>query len=127
MYGKKSKGKLTAKQKTLPKGLQRPEEDIREEFLTGLRLMFPDLMDSDIVSARVHRAGKVQPLQVLNFSDHIPKSVTSHADFFVHNTAQFVNNTLNNNEVIRAVNAFLDEHEGSLEMFQDTKSAANVS
>lgn len=90
--------------------LRRPEEEVREEFLEGLRIMFPDLADEDIVSSRVHRAFKVQPLQVLGFSKHIPKSTTSHADFFVHNTAQFVNNTLNNNEVIRAVDAFLVAH-----------------
>lgn len=90
--------------------LRRPEDELREEFLAGLRIMFPDLADKKIVSAKIHRAFKVQPLQVLGFSEHIPKSVTRHADFFVHNTAQFVNNTLNNNEVIRAVNAFLDTY-----------------
>ncbi len=90
--------------------LRRPEEDLEREFLEGLRLMFPDLRDEDIVSSRIHRAFKVQPLQVLDFSERIPKSATRHQDFFVHNTAQFVNNTLNNNEVIRAVDAFLDKH-----------------
>ena len=34
---------------------------------------------------------------------------TRNSDFYVVNTAQFANNTLNNNEVIRSVNAFLDE------------------
>jgi protoporphyrinogen oxidase len=90
--------------------LRRPEDELREEFLQGLRIMFPDLADEDIVSDRIHRAFKVQPLQVLDFSKLIPKSSTRHPDFFIHNTAQFVNNTLNNNEVIRAVDAFLDEH-----------------
>jgi len=87
--------------------LKRPEEEVRNEFLAGLRLIFPDFSDDDIVSCRVHRAIKVQPLQVLNFSDLIPTIATQHPDFFVLNTAQFVNNTLNNNEVIRAVDAFM--------------------
>ena len=103
--------------------LKRPEEDLRDEFLRGLRIMFPDLGADDIVSSRIHRAFKVQPLQVLDFSQYIPKSATQHPDFFVHNTAQFVNNTLNNNEVIRAVNAFLDKHghcfEGEAEQTED--------
>lgn len=94
--------------------LQRPETEVRDEFLAGLKEMFPGLDDEDIVSCRVHRAIKVQPLQVLGFSDLIPRSSTRHPDFFVHNTAQFVNNTLNNNEVIRAVDAFLERHADDL-------------
>ena len=36
---------------------------------------------------------------------------TRHPDFYVVNTAQFASNTLNNNEVIRSVNAFLEQFE----------------
>ena len=106
--------------------LRRAEDELREEFLCGLRLMFPDLSDDDIVSSRIHRAVKVQPLQVLNFSDYIPRAATRHPDFFVHNTAQFVNNTLNNNEVIRAVDAFLDEYGAALEAGVESDSDALV-
>jgi len=92
----------------------RTEEEVREEFLRGLKIMFPDLDNTDIVSSRIHRAIKVQPLQVLNFSEIIPKTETLHPDFFVLNTAQFVNNTLNNNEVIRAVDTFVDRYREAL-------------
>ncbi len=95
--------------------LRRPEEELKSEFMQGLRLMFPDLKDEDVVSNTIHRAFKVQPLQVLNFSEIIPKPKTRHPDFYVHNTAQFVNNTLNNNEVIRAVDAFMDQFGGEFE------------
>lgn len=94
--------------------MRRPEEQVREDFLRGLRIIYPDLDDADIVSARVYRAIKVQPLQVLDFSEIVPKTQTRHQDFFVLNTAQFVNNTLNNNEVIRAVDSFVDEYRGAL-------------
>jgi protoporphyrinogen oxidase len=100
--------------------LRRPEEDLRAEFLDGLRIMFPELKDDDIVSARIHRAFKVQPLQVLNFSRLSPKTETRNDDFFVHNTAQFVNNTLNNNEVIRAVDAFMATHGDQLGDVRET-------
>jgi protoporphyrinogen oxidase len=90
--------------------LRRPESELREEFIAGLRLMFPDLSDDDIVSDRIYRAIKVQPLQVLGFSELIPKTATRHPDFYVHNTAQFVNNTLNNNAVIQAVDAFMERY-----------------
>lgn len=87
--------------------LRKDESELRAEFLHGLRLICPDLDDKDILSARIHRAKSVQPLQVLNFSSLVPHVDTLHKDFFVLNTAQFVNNTLNNNEVIRAVETFL--------------------
>ena len=90
--------------------LRRPESELREEFLIGLRIMFPDLTDDDIVNDRVHRAAKVQPLQVLGFSELTPKTATKHPDFYVHNTAQFVNSTLNNNAVIEAVDAFMEKY-----------------
>lgn len=35
---------------------------------------------------------------------------TRHKDFFVLNTSQFVNSTLNNNAVIGAVNEFVQAH-----------------
>ena len=95
--------------------LRRPEGELQKEFLAGLRLMFPNLTDDDIVSDRIHRAVKVQPLQVLGFSGLIPKTATRHPDFYVHNTAQFVNNTLNNNAVIQAVDAFMEKYGGQFE------------
>ncbi|NJO12645.1 MAG: NAD(P)/FAD-dependent oxidoreductase, partial [Gammaproteobacteria bacterium] len=88
--------------------LRAPEAQIRERFLAGLKEMFPDFDHADIQSVHVHRAIKVQPLQVIDYSTLVPQPRTRHADFYVLNTAQFVNNTLNNNEVIRTVNAFLE-------------------
>ena len=70
--------------------------------------VYPDFDESDIVSSRIHRATKVQPLQVLGFSGMTPRTETLDDGFFVLNTAQFVNNTLNNNEVIRAVDSFYE-------------------
>jgi protoporphyrinogen oxidase len=87
--------------------MKRDESELRAEFLRGLRLIFPELSDEDVISAHIHRAFKVQPLQVLNFSSYIPRTETRHEDFYILNTAQFVNNTLNNNEVIRAVDKFM--------------------
>jgi protoporphyrinogen oxidase len=87
--------------------LKESDANVRREFTDALRLMFPELPSSDIVSLHINRAFTVQPLQVLNYSQLVPKVVTQHEDFFVLNTAQFVNATLNNNEVARAVDEFL--------------------
>jgi protoporphyrinogen oxidase len=90
--------------------LRQTDDQLRRVFSDGLRLMFPDLDAADIQSLHINRAFKVQPLQVLNYSSLVPHVTTRHADFFVLNTAQFVNATLNNNEVARAVDEFLGEY-----------------
>jgi hypothetical protein len=46
---------------------------------------------------------------VVDYSLLVPTFTTKHPDFFVLNTSQFVNCTLNNNEVVRAVDDFLRE------------------
>lgn len=94
---------------------QLPDETIRQRFFEGARKLFPDLHESDIVSLHINKAAKVQPLQVLHYSKLVPQVTTRHKDFFVLNTSQFVNSTLNNNAVIRAVNEFVQEHRLSLE------------
>jgi protoporphyrinogen oxidase len=90
--------------------LQRSDDDLRALFLDGLHRMFPELRADDIESVHINRAIKVQPLQVLNYSSLVQQPRTKHSDFYVVNTAQFVNNTLNNNQVVQTVNAFLDQY-----------------
>jgi protoporphyrinogen oxidase len=93
--------------------LQQPDDELQKLFFKGLRLMFPNLKPDDIVATHINRASKVQPLQVLNYSSLVPKVFTKHNDFFVLNSSQFVNDTLNNNTVVRHVDEFLREF-GSL-------------
>jgi protoporphyrinogen oxidase len=107
--------------------LREPEEAIRKTFLHGVSLMYPDLRDEDIVAAHVNRAMKVQPLQVLGYSSMVPQVTTRHEDFYVLNSSQFVNATLNNNEVIRAVNDFLTTHGARLEEAPRADSSIAVS
>lgn len=90
--------------------LQRSDEDLRELFFSGVQKMFPEYPRDQIVSVHINRAIKVQPLQVLNYSSLVQQPRTKHADFYVVNTAQFVNNTLNNNQVIQTANAFLEQY-----------------
>ena len=88
--------------------LQQSDSELRHLFLRGLRSMFPALDVEDVVAMHIHRATKVQPLQVLNYSRLVPQTVTLHNDFFVLNSSQFVNDTLNNNTVVRYVDEFVD-------------------
>ena len=95
--------------------LKRSDEELRSIFFDGLYLMFPNLRADDIEAVHINRAVKVQPLQVLNYSSLVPQVTTEHQDFFVLNTSQFVCGTLNNNEVIRAVDEFLEKYSPSIE------------
>ena len=90
--------------------LAQSDDEIRSTFFEGLRVMFPDWEKRGIESVHINRARRVQPLQVLNYSQLVPKVTSDHPDFFVLNTSQFTHMTLNNNEVIRAVVEFLDAH-----------------
>jgi protoporphyrinogen oxidase len=95
-------------------GLGRDADAVRSEFLAGLQRILPEFDPATIESVHVNRAPRVQPLQVLSYSELVPRVDTAHPNLFVLNTAQFVDATLNNNEVIRAVNAFCDSHREQL-------------
>jgi len=86
------------------------DDEIRRRFLEGARIVLPDLDSAGIVEVHVNRAGRVQPLQVMGYSGMVPSIRTQHDRLFVLNTAQFVSNTLNNNEVVRAVDEFMARH-----------------
>ncbi len=90
--------------------LQQSDADIERLFFAGLDAMFPTLDRDDIVSVHINRATKVQPLQVLNYSQLVPKTTPSNHDFFILNTSQLVDNNPNNNAVVKHVNGFVDRH-----------------
>jgi protoporphyrinogen oxidase len=83
------------------------DKELETIFLKGVNRLYPDFNQRDMVSIHMHKAYKVQPLQVLNYSDIIPKTDTKHPDFYVVNTSQFVNDTLNNNSVVSHVKDFM--------------------
>ena len=91
--------------------LRRPHAELVAEFMAGFRRMFPDFPESEIAGVHLNRAVKVQPLQVIGYSGLVQPPRTRNRDFYVVNTAQFASNTLNNNEVIRSVDAFLEQFE----------------
>lgn len=100
--------------------LQKPDAYFKEQFLKGLSLLFPEFDKKSVIDVHVNKAMKVQPLQVLNYSKIVPSVQTYHDRLHVLNTSQFVNATLNNNEVIGAVNAF---HQSFTSNLLETESA----
>ncbi len=88
--------------------IDKPDSYFEDSFLAGISRMFPHFDHADIISVHVNRAIKVQPLQVLDYSTLVPSASTRDPRLHVLNTSQFVNATLNNNEVVGAVNTFYD-------------------
>lgn len=83
------------------------DSELKDLFINGVCEMYPELDENDIISSHLHRAFKVQPLQVLNFSEIIPETKSKHPDFYVLNTSQFVNDSVNNNTVVAHVDDFI--------------------
>jgi protoporphyrinogen oxidase len=94
--------------------LLQSDDEIRSVFFEGLRIMFPNWEQCGIESVHINRARRVQPLQVLNYSELVAQVASDHPDFFVLNTSQFTHMTLNNNEVIRAVDEFIAANSDAL-------------
>ena len=93
--------------------LRESEEELTEWFMKGVKTLYPELKDDDIIDIHLNRAFKVQPLQVLNYSEIIPKTESLHPDFHIVNTSQFVNGTLNNNSVVKHVSEYLSKYKHS--------------
>lgn len=89
--------------------LQKSDEEIINTFLKGIKNMFNDIREDDIVDIYVNRATRVQPLQVINYSKIIPSVKSKHPDFYILNTSQLVNDTLNNNAVVKHVEQFIND------------------
>lgn len=81
--------------------LQRLDDDaVRARFVDGLRGMYPDLRDEEILAFGVSRVPYVFPLPTLDYVDRIPAVRTSIDGLFVVNAAQIVDGTLNVNETV---------------------------
>lgn len=91
------------------------EDELKEIYLQGVEELYPDFNMSIVKSTHINKAFKVQPLQVLNYSEIIPKIQTKNPDFYVLNTTQFVNDTLNNNSVVKHIDHFMTNFKKELQ------------
>jgi protoporphyrinogen oxidase len=79
----------------------RGDDEVREEFLAGLRRMHPDLRPEDVEAFRVSRVRHVFALSTLGYSDRLPPLTTSVPGLHVVSSAHVLNGTLNVNETLR--------------------------
>ena len=73
------------------------EEEIWSAFEPEIKRMHPELEDEDIVKRFVFRERTVQPVPTLDYSRIAPPAQSPVPSVYVVNTAQIINNTLNNN------------------------------
>lgn len=77
------------------------ESEVVERFLSALKQMHPQLEDVDIAAIHVLRERFVQPVPTLHYAQNAPPVETGIPHLFVANTTQIINDTLNNNAMVR--------------------------
>lgn len=87
----------------------RSEAEIRKHFLGALYKMYPELSDDDVIHFNMASARRVFALPVLNYSEKLPTVFTSMEGYYIINSAQIVNGTLNVNETISIAETKLDQ------------------
>jgi protoporphyrinogen oxidase len=84
-------------------------EELREYFLRPLFKMYPDLSDKDVTYWSVSSARRVFALPTLNYSEKLPSISTSLEGYYIVNSAQIINGTLNVNETVQVAETKLEE------------------
>ncbi len=76
------------------------DAEIERRFLAGLRRMYPDVRDAEMLAFRVARARQVYAVSTLNYSDNLPPLRTSVPGLTIVNSAHIVNASLAVNETV---------------------------
>jgi len=87
----------------------KPEREIREYFLSALFKMYPALSENDVIHWTLSSARRVFALPTLNYSAKLPSVRTSMNEYYIINSAQIINGTLNVNETVKVAEEKLEE------------------
>lgn len=85
------------------------DDELRVQFTRGLRRMYPDLSEDQIVAFKVSRARHVFALPAIGYSGRLPPVRTSVPGLYILNSAHIVNGTLNVNETILLAQRYIDQ------------------
>lgn len=86
-----------------------PDDELSQSFLKDFLRMYPSIAIEDIRFCGVSKARNVFSLPVLNYSGKLPGIKTSIENYFIVNSAQIINGTLNVNETIQVAETKLTE------------------
>ncbi|MGH2563218.1 MAG: FAD-dependent oxidoreductase [Ginsengibacter sp.] len=85
------------------------EFEIRKIFLDAIFKMYPGISKDDLLFWGVSKARVVFALPTINYSKNIPGITTSLGNYYIVNSAQIINGTLNVNETIQVAETKLKE------------------
>ena len=86
-----------------------PNDELSQTFLKEFLKMYPSLNKNDVSFCGVSKARNVFSLPTLNYSEKLPDIRTSMDNYFIINSAQIINGTLNVNETIQVAETKLTE------------------
>ena len=84
-------------------------EELSQSFLKDFLKMYPSVDRSDVLFCGVSKARNVFSLPTLNYSEKLPDIKTSIDNYYIINSAQIINGTLNVNETIQVAENKLAE------------------
>ena len=84
-------------------------DELKKYFLEPLFKMYPDLSEKDVTWWNVSSARRVFALPTMHYSEKLPPITTSLEGYYIINTAQIINGTLNVNETVQVAETKLEE------------------
>jgi protoporphyrinogen oxidase len=88
---------------------EKQDAEIKDIFLSALYRMYPDLSKDDTLFWGVSKARIVFALPTIDYSKKLPGITTSLDNYYIINSAQIINGTLNVNDTIRVAENKFDE------------------
>jgi protoporphyrinogen oxidase len=88
---------------------EKNENQLKAFFLNPLFKMYPNLSEDDVHFWGVSKARIVFALPTINYSKKVPAVTTSLENYYIINSAQIINGTLNVNETIQVAETKLKE------------------
>lgn len=85
------------------------DEELAKSFLNDFLKMYPSVSSADVSFCGVSKARNVFSLPTLNYSGNLPGIKTSIENYYIVNSAQIINGTLNVNETIQVAETKLAE------------------
>lgn len=85
------------------------DEEIKKIFLDALLKMYPKIAIDDVLFWGVSKARIVFALPTINYSENLPGTSTTIDNYYIVNSAQIINGTLNVNETIQVAENRLKE------------------
>lgn len=89
--------------------LKESDAAIELELIGGLKRMFPDLNNDDIVAVKVARAKFVSAIATLNYSANLPPIATNVDGLYICNSANVINAALSVNETVSLADRFISD------------------